>query len=129
MDNYQVEDFRDKDERDRRFQDLRYRKNDDGTIGRRGLVKFSSVEEIEPALVKRLKSAKIGKVRTVLVQRAEYNATWSIAYPRMLPKPGYRKKERTIPTGPSPKRHRRLERFRKRHPLWNKKCSTLHNQG
>src|SRR6266849_4051307 len=122
VNNFQVETFDDKDLRDERYDELRKRMNADGTIGRPGLVKLSSVKAIEggakifPNYASRL-DIRHGKKGAVIVHgrlRLSFLTTWSIAYPRLLPPP--RLKTRKIHRGPNPKRQRRLERFRKRHP-------------
>ena len=69
--HFEVETFDDKAIRDARFQELRGK-------ARRGLVKFSGVKEVEPEL-RRL--ARPGSRRTIIVQRAVFASTWSVAYP------------------------------------------------
>lgn len=113
--NFQIETFDLKSVRDERWHELATRRNDDGSIGRPGLVQFSSVR---PVMTKNGKDQRGHYVSYGATGRATWHplfvSTWSIAFPIRL---SARRRERdwSIPTGPCPKKQRR-SRYWRRHP-------------
>lgn len=100
--NFQIETFDRKSDREDRRHELATRRNDDGSIGRPGLVHFSGV-----------------RVQSTIDDYSVYASTWSIAWPIRL---SARRRERdwSIATGPCPKKQRR-SRYWRRHPALHAK--------
>lgn len=100
--NFQIETFDRKSDREDRRHELATRRNDDGSIGRPGLVHFSGV-----------------RVQSTIDDYPVYASTWSIAWPIRL---SARRRERdwSIATGPCPKKQRR-SRYWRRHPALHAK--------
>lgn len=111
-DNFQVETFADKADRDARYTELG---------DREGLVKFSDVREIVgggkmlPNYAGRLEFERTGKNTSIIVHgrlQLAFASTWSVAYPRTLSKLT-RMHKHARATGPCPKKVRRARYFKR----------------
>ena len=124
--NFQIETFDLKSACDERWHELRYRRNDDGSTGRPGLVRFSCGESVTVQEIRLVPGRKkIGtkgprcgyELRTAEVQ--SFVPTWALGYPvRMSAR--RRDHDPRMQSGPCPKRQRR-SRYWRRHPALHAK--------
>jgi hypothetical protein len=108
--NFQIETFDRKSDREDRRHELVTRRNDDGSVGRPGLVHFSGAKPVNaenPA--------------------GYWMSTWSLAWPIRI-RHRRRDRDHSFPTGPCPKKRRR-SRYWRRHPALHSMALAAQQKG